>query len=92
VSSAGKSSDHPSLIPCEVEQRHRASLAGHHPADSPQRRPSHLDRRLRGENRLIHVVQHGQPVGRAAELILGALPLGYVRHHPHRSHQGPILA
>ena len=76
----------------EVEQHDRAPVAGHHPAHAPERRASDLGGRARRQNRLVEVVQHRQPLGRAPEPLLGPLALGDVGDHADHAHRRPVPA
>jgi hypothetical protein len=46
---------------------------------------------LGGHDGLIHVMEHREPVRRAADLFFGPLPLGDIRDHADRSDQCSIL-
>ena len=76
----------------EVEQHDGAAVARHHPAHAAERRASDLGRRARRQNRLVEVVQHRQPLGRAPEPLLGSLALGDVGDHADRAHRRPVPA
>ena len=84
----GEPGEQSGLPALEVEQDDAAALAGHHPAEPAQRRAADLGRRARGEDRLIHVVQHREPLGRSAEPLLGALALGDVGEHADACRRG----
>ena len=58
----------------------------------PERRAADLGGRAGGQNRLVQVVEHRQPLGRAAEPLLGALPLGDVGDHADRADDGAVPA
>ena len=76
----------------EVEQHHAAAVARHHPPHPAQRGTPDLGRRSGGQDRLVQVVQHGQPLGGAPEPLLGALPLGDVGDHADRADQCAVPA
>ena len=68
----------------------RAAVTGHHPPHPAERRAADLRGRAGRQDRLIQVVQHGKPLGRAPEPLLGALPLGDVGDHADGAHHGPF--